>query len=151
MNEERRIPAVTESLENSFGEVDSKTDFGSVLVDTASNAVEDNFSDYLESLLAVKVGSYLDELDDLNTKVWFKDALKSSVGFMLLARCGLNPHEYYDREDFARIFDFSTPETIAILGGAASDVSEMALREIGETVKSLQREEKRKIRTFAPT
>ena len=134
---ERYESTVTESLENSFGELESHTDFASALMNTAKNAVEDNYSDYLSDLVSVKVGSYLDELDDLNTGVWFKDALTSSIGFMLLSRCGLDPHEYYSREDFARVFDFSTPETVAILGGAASDISEMVLREIGATVKNL--------------
>ena len=147
---ERYESAVTESLENSFGELESHTDFASALMDTAKNAVEDNYSDYLSDLVSVKVGSYLDELDDLNTGVWFKDALTSSIGFMLLSRCGIDPREYYSREDFARVFDFSTPETVAILGGAASDISEMVLREIGATVKNLQMEERKQNRTFAP-
>lgn len=147
---ERYEAAVTESLENSFGELESHSDFADVLMDTAKNAVEDNYSDYLSDLVSVKVGSYLNELDDLNTGVWFKDALTSSIGFMLLSRCGIDPHEYYSREDFARVFDFSTPETVAILGGAASDISEMVLREIGATVKNLQMEERKQNRTFAP-
>ncbi len=147
---ERYESTVTESLENSFGELESHTDFASALMDTAKNAVEDNYSDYLSDLVSVKVGSYLDELDDLNTGVWFKDALTSSIGFMLLSRCGIDPHAYYSREDFARVFDFSTPETVAILGGAASDISEMVLREIGATVKNLQMEERKQNRTFAP-
>ncbi len=88
---ERYESTVTESLENSFGELKSHTDFASALMDTAKNAVEDNYSDYLSDLVSVKVGSYLDELDDLNTKVWFMDALTSSIGFMLLSRCGIEP------------------------------------------------------------
>lgn len=147
---ERYESAVTESLENSFGELESHTDFASVLMDTAKNAVEDNYSDYLSDLVSVKVGSYLDELDELNTGVWFKDALTSSIGFMLLSRCGIDPRAYYSREDFERVFDFSTPETVAILGGAASDISEMVLREIGTTVKNLLMEERKQNRTFAP-
>ena len=141
--------AVTEALENSFGAVESKGGLASTLLETAKNAVEDNFSDYLSDLRSVKGDSFLEELDELNTEVWFKTALTNSVAFILLTRCGMDAREYFDREDFVRVFDFSTPQTVAILGGAASDISEMVLREIGATVKNLQMEERKQNRTFA--
>ena len=47
------------------------------------------------------------------------------------------------------MLDFNTHETIGVLGVAASDISEMVLREIEVTVRALQREEKSKARTFA--
>ena len=147
--QDRYEASVIEALQNSFGETENTSDLASVLLDTAKNAVEDNFPDYLSDLLAVKGDSYLEELDELNTEVWFKTALTNSVGFMLLSRCGFDAREYFEREDFSRVFDFSTPETVAILGGAASDISEMVLREIGATVKNLQMEERKQIRTFA--
>lgn len=147
--QERYEDAVTEALENSFGEIEDKGGFASVLMATAKNAVEDNFSDYLSDLITVKGDSFLEELDDLNTEVWFKTALTSSIGFMLLTRCGIDAREFFGREDFTRVFDFSTPETVSILGGAASDISEMVLREIGETVKGLQIEERKQNHTFA--
>ena len=147
--QERYEDAVAEAIENSFGEIADKSSFATVLLETAKNAAEDNFSDYLSDLLTVKGDSFLDELDELNTEVWFKTALTNSIGFMLLSRCGIDAREYFDREDFSRVFDFNTPQTVAILGGAASDISEMALREIGETVKNLQKAERKQNRTFA--
>ena len=147
--QDRYEEAVTEALENSFGEIEEKTGFASILLGTAKNAVEDNLSDYLSDLVIVKGDSYLDELDELNTEVWLKTALTNSVAFMLLTRCRMDAREYFDREDFVRVLDFSTPQTVAILGGAASDISEMVLREIGATVKNLQMEERKQNRTFA--
>lgn len=147
--QDRYEEAVTEALEDSFGEAENHGSFASILFDTAKNAVEDNFSDYLSDLLTVKGASFLEELDDLNTEVWLKTALTNSIGFMLLTRCGIGAREFFGREDFTRVFDFSTPETAAILGGAASDISEMVLREIGETVKDLQTAERKQNRTFA--
>ena len=146
---DRYEASVVEALQNSFGETENHTDLASVLLETAKNAVEDNFPDYLSDLIAVKCGSYLDELDDLNTEVWFKSVLTNSIGFMLLSRCGFDARQYFENEDFSRVFDFSTQETIAILGGAASDMSEMVLLEIGATVKNLQMEERKQNRTFA--
>ena len=123
-----REEAVTEALENSFGEIEEKTGFASILLGTAKNAVEDNLSrSYLSDLVIVKGDSYLDELDELNTEVWLKTALTNSVAFMLLTRCGMDAREYFDREDFVRVLDFNTPQTVAILGGAASDIPSICL------------------------
>lgn len=91
--QDRYEEAVTEALENSFGEIEEKTGFASILLGTAKNAVEDNLSDYLSDLVIVKGDSYLDELDELNTEVWLKTALTNSVAFMLLTRCGMDARE----------------------------------------------------------
>lgn len=141
--------AVSESLQDSFGEIDGATDFPHLLIEISKNAVDDNLSDYLSDLNAVKGDSFLKDLDDTSLEVWLKDTLKSSVAFMALSRTGYDPHEYFSREDFEHIFDFNTNAVISVLGSATSDISEMVIKEIGETVKELEKEEKQKIRTFA--
>lgn len=140
--------AVSESLQDSFGEIDGATDFPHLLIEISKNAVDDNLSDYLSDLNAVKGDSFLEDLDDTSLEVWLKDTLKSSVAFMALSRTGYDPHEYFSREDFEHIFDFNTNAVISVLGSATSDISEMVIKEIGETVKELEKEEKQKIRTF---
>ncbi len=141
--------AVSESLQDSFGEIDGAIDFPHLLIEISKNAVDDNLSDYLSDLNAVKGDSFLEDLDDTSLEVWLKDTLKSSVAFMALSRTGYDPHEYFSREDFEHIFDFNTNAVISVLGSATSDISEMVIKEIGETVKELEKEEKQKIRTFA--
>ena len=141
--------AVSESLQDSFGEIDGAIDFPHLLIEISKNAVEDNLSDYLSDLNAVKGDSFLEDLDETSLEVWLKDTLKSSVAFMALSRTGYDPHEYFSREDFEHIFDFNTNSVISVLGSATSDISEMVIKEIGETVKELEKEEKQKIRTFA--
>ena len=141
--------AVSESLQDSFGEIDGAIDFPHLLIEISKNAVDDNLSDYLSDLNAVKGDSFLEDLDDTSLEVWLKDTLKSSVAFMALSRTGYDPHEYFSREDFEHIFDFNTNSVISVLGSATSDISEMVIKEIGETVKELEKEEKQKIRTFA--
>ena len=143
--------AVSESLQASFGDVDEPRDFPHLLMDISGYAVEDNLSDYLMELNAVKAGSFLEELDDTSLEAWLKTTLKSSVAFMVLSRAGYEPRQYFDREDFSHLFDFNTLEVISVLGAAVSDISEMVIREMGETVKEMEKEEKRKIRTFAQT
>ena len=143
--------AVSESLQASFGDVEEPRDFPHLLIDISGYAVEDNLSDYLMELNAVKAGSFLEELDDTSLEAWLKTSLKSSVAFMALSRAGYEPRQYFDREDFSHLFNFNTVEVISVLGAAVSDISEMVIREMGETVKEMEKEEKRKIRTFAQT
>lgn len=138
--------AVKESLQDSFGEVELTVDFPHFLMEIAKNAVEDNFSDYLSNLQSVKGDSFLEELDDLNLEVWLKDTLRSSVAYMALVRAGYQPSLYFTRDDFSHIYDFNTVPVISVLGAATSDISEMVIREIAETVKGL---EKRKNRVIA--
>ena len=143
--------AVSESFQASFGDVEEPRDFPHLLMDISGYAVEDNLSDYLMELNAVKAGSFLEELDDTSLEAWLKTSLKSSVAFMALSRAGYEPRQYFDREDFSHLFDFNTVEVISVLGAAVSDISEMVIREMGETVKEMEKEERRKIRTFAQT
>lgn len=140
---------VKESLQDSFGEVELTADFPHFLMEIAKNAVEDNFSDYLSNLQSVKGDSFLEELDDLNLEVWLKDTLRSSVAYMALVRAGYQPSLYFTRDDFSHIYDFNTIPVISVLGAATSDISEMVIREIAETVKGLEKEEKQSNRTFA--
>lgn len=141
--------AVKESLQDSFGEVELTADFPHFIMEIAKNAVEDNFSDYLSNLQSVKGDSFLEELDDLNLEVWLKDTLRSSVAYMALVRAGYQPSLYFTRDDFSHIYDFNTVPVISVLGAATSDISEMVIREIAETVKGLEKEEKQSNRTFA--
>ena len=146
---DRYLEEVKEALSNSFGEVVDADDFQGFLMQIAEHVVNDNLNDYAADLTAVKAGSLLEELDELNTKQWLRHTLVSSVGYMLMTRCGLDANELYGFENFAHVLDFNTHDTIGVLGVATSDISEMVLREIEATVRALQREEKANARTFA--
>jgi hypothetical protein len=54
----------------------------------------------------------------------------------------MSRRQYFTGEDFSRVYDFNTIDVISVLGAATSDISEMVIREIGETVKELEKEEK---------
>ncbi len=136
--------AVIETLANRYGTPQGGADLTASLLETAKAVTEDNAADYLTALCEVKNGSLLEELDTDNTEVWFKGILENSIGYMLLTRCGMDARAQFSAGDFAHIADFNTPETISILGTAASDISEMVLREIASTVLSLRRQETRK-------
>ena len=146
--EPRYEDTVIEALENSYGEFPDRPGLAACLLEAAKVIVEDNLGDYYTELRGVKAGSLLEELDDLSTETWFKGLVESSVAFIMLTRCGIDPMDYFSGEDFAHVYDFDTPETLSILGGAVSDIAEMPLREIATTVLSLYRAEQRENRTF---
>ena len=146
--DERYEQAVMERLSDRFGDVES-TDLASALMETAKNAVEDNLQDYFSQLKDCTKDSFLEELDDFNIEVIYRRLAANSVAFMLISRCGLDTNEFFDREDFADIVNFNTPATINAIGIATSDIAEMALREILQSVRNVQIAEKDQNRTFA--
>ena len=146
---ERYEQAVIERLSDRFGDVES-TDLASVLMETAKNAVEDNLQDYMPQLKSCTQDSLLEGLDDYNIEVIYRQLAVNSVAYMLMSRCGVDTEAVFEREDFAEIINFNTPATINALGIATSDISEMALREISQTIRDVQIAEKSQNRTFAP-
>ena len=78
-------------MENSFGELEQKDNLGAALLSAANNAVEDNIHDYLSELYHLTEGSFLEELDEYNVEVMYRRALQTSIGYMLVVRCGLDP------------------------------------------------------------
>ena len=146
--DERYEQAVMERLSDRFGDVES-TDLASALMETAKNAVEDNLQDYFSQLKDCTKDSFLEELDDFNIEVIYRRLAANSVAFMLISRCGLDTNEFFDREDFADIVNFNTPAMINAIGVATSDIAEMALREISQSIRNVQMAEKDQNRTFA--
>ena len=146
--ETRYEQPVMERLSDRFGELEG-TDLASALMETAKNAVEDHLQDYLSQLKDTTADSFLEELDDLNIEVMYQRLAVNSVAFMLVSRCGLDTSEYFEREDFQDIVNFNTPATINALGIATSDIAEMALREISQTIRDVQVAEKTQSRTIA--
>ena len=142
--------AMMEALSDSFGiPREQMQSFPEFLEKTAEVLVEDNITDYLRDLTLNTKGSLLEDLDEFNIEVELRRTMRSSITYMLLTRCGYDPSIYEDYLDFSHIRDFDTPDVATILGNAVSDVSEMALREIGVTVRALEKAERTQNRTFA--
>lgn len=146
---ERYEQAVIERLSDRFGDVES-TDLASVLMETAKNAALDNLQDYMPQLKSCTQDSLLEGLDEYNIEVIYRQLAVNSVAYMLMSRCGVDTEAVFEREDFAEIINFDTPAAINALGIATSDISEMALREISQTIRDVQIAEKSQNRTFAP-
>ena len=134
-------PEVIETLEATFGNLAEKENLAAAVRSACHNAVADNITDYLQDLRDCREDSLLEELDDLNLEVFYRDALEVSVAYMLMTRLGLRADDYFSPDEFAHVYEFNTPPTINALGIATSDIAEMGLREISRTVMQAQREQ----------
>ena len=134
-------PEVIETLEATFGNLAEKENLADAVRSACHNAVADNFTDYLQDLRDCREDSLLEELDDLNLEVFYRDALEVSVAYMLMTRLGLRADDYFTADEFAHVYEFNTPPTINALGIATSDIAEMGLREISRTVMQAQRDQ----------
>ena len=139
---------IIESLENKYGELDDKSSLGLAIKSVSKILVEDNMQDYLEDLKFYRENSSLESMTDEAVQLLFQNALENSIAFSMIKRCGLNPNDYFTNEDFTPILAFDSYETITRLGVATSEISEMGIREIYNTIKKLRINEINKIRTF---
>ena len=139
---------IIESLENKYGELEDKSSLGLAIKSVSKILVEDNMQDYLEDLKFYRENSSLEPMTDEAVQLLFQNALENSIAFSMIKRCGLNPNDYFTNEDFTPILAFDSYETITRLGVATSEISEMGIREIYNTIKKLRINEINKIRTF---
>lgn len=139
---------IIESLENKYGELEDKSSLGLAIKSVSKIIVEDNMQDYLEDLKFYRENSSLEPMTDEAVQLLFQNALENSIAFSMIKRCGLNPNDYFTNEDFTPILAFDSYETITRLGVATSEISEMGIREIYNTIKNLRINEINKIRTF---
>ena len=142
MDDDSRMP-VMERLREVFG-AEGGNDLGALLMDAAAKSVEGTYGDYLTDLIYEKEDSFLEELDDLNIEVTFRDTLRASVQYAVLTRCGLDASRYLDEEDLRGITNFNTIATLACLGTATAQVNRTILLEIGDTIRNIEREKVKK-------
>lgn len=138
LTEENREP-VMERLRDTFG-IDGSGDLGDLLMETAEKLVQESYGEYLPDLLYEREDSFLEELDDFNVEVLFRNTLRASVQYAVLSRCGLDVSRYLDAEDFREITNFNTTAALACLGTAVSQGSRELLLEIGDTIRKIERE-----------
>lgn len=131
---------VIETLENTFGELENKDSIAQAVLSAAKNAVEDNIPDYLNDLLYYVDDSFLFGLEEDMISAMYKTVITDSVAYMMIVRLGIDTELYFEAEDFSKIANFNTPETLNALGIATSDIAEMGLGEIARTVLALDKQ-----------
>ena len=114
------------------------------LMAVAREMVNDNLEEYLDGLEYAVEGTYLEDLDEVTIRSDFRQLATDSVYYLLSRRCGLDPMELLEEEDFMHITDYHHLSVLTFLGNAASQLSESILIDIGKTVHKISLEEARK-------
>ena len=131
--------SVSAMLERNYG-VSGKNGLAEQFESVASQLAAEYWRDHSRDILGIVADSYLEEYDDYNIEVAFKNAAVVSITYSLMSRCGMQPEEHFEHEDFFSIFDFNTPRTVAALGTAVSEINEQVLRQIEVTIRNYERE-----------
>ena len=130
---------VSAALEQRF-DVSGENGLADQLERVAAQLVDEYWHDNRRDIVGIVDGSFLEGYDDFNIGAAFRNAAVVSTTYALLSRCGMQPGDYFEHEDFLNVFDFNTPQTVAALGTAISQSSELVLRQIEVTIKNYERE-----------
>ena len=136
---EAHTDSVSAMLERNYG-VSGRNGLTEQFEAVASRLASEYWRDHSRDILGIVADSYLEEYDDYNIEVAFKNAAAVSITYSLMSRCGMQPEDHFEHEDFFSIFDFNTPRTVAALGTAVSEINEQVLRQIEVTIRNYERE-----------
>ena len=135
------IEAVSSALEDSFG-AERGVSLASQLETAAALLADEYWMGNSRDILDIVDGSSLEEYDDFNIGVSFRDAAAVSIAHTLLRRCGFEPENYLEPQDYEAVFEWNTPEAVTALGTAVSENAQMVLRQIERTIRSYERSQK---------
>ena len=130
---------VSAALEQRF-DVSGENGLADQMERVAAQLVDEYWHDNRRDIVGIVDGSFLEDYDEFNIGAAFRNAAVVSTTYALLSRCGMQPGDYFEHEDFLNVFDFNTPQTVAALGTAISQSSELVLRQIEVTIKNYERE-----------
>ena len=130
---------VSAALEQRF-DVSGENGLADQMERVAAQLVDEYWHDNRRDIVGIVDGSFLEDYDEFNIGAAFRNAAVVSTTYALLSRCGMQPRDYFEHEDFLNVFDFNTPQTVAALGTAISQSSELVLRQIEVTIKNYERE-----------
>lgn len=134
---------IIEELQNHFGDTGvENADIAAIVLGISINAISDNYRDYYEELLKAADNSALADMSDDEISSTFVLQLMTSVSHTVLVRLGIDPAAIFHGDEYESITLFNSPDTIVQLGTATSDISEMILRQIERSVRSMERQER---------
>ena len=142
---------IIEELQNHFGDTGAEnTNMAATVLGISINAVSDNYRDYYEELLKAADNSALADMSDDEISSTFVLQLMTSVSHTVLVRLGIDPAAIFHGDEYESIRLFNSPDTIVQLGTATSDISEMILRQIERSVRSMERQERGTLANVEP-
>ena len=136
--ESHHVIPIMAMLEQNYGV--GGDDLGEHIAVAARSLADEYWADNQKDFFHIVDDSFLAEYDDYNIGIQFKAAVTASITYTVLSRCGLKPEEYMGHEDFRPIFDFNTIPAVMALGSAVSQCSRRLLLQIGDTIRTAERE-----------
>ena len=143
--EDAQKEAVLDHLADAYGLAEGDTaDLNFALSAIAYQLTGENLEEAMDGLLYETEGTFLEGLDEDTVRVEFRRLLMDSAFYTLAVRCGLDPMEYLEEEDFSGITDYNALPVLTFLGNAVSQLVEPVLVDIGRTVRRILIEESQK-------
>ena len=125
------------AMERSFG-VKADGLLEAQLEDVAMTLATEYWADHQKPFLDIVANSFLEEYDELNIEVAFKTAVANSVAYTMYSRLVENPDHYFEHEDFQKVFDFNSRQTVNALGTAVNEISTRMFQEIEKAINEFE-------------
>ena len=120
----------------------SQTDsMNAALLELAQQLTADNLDEAMDGLAYEVADTFLEELDEDNIRVRFRELMTNSIFYTLSRRCGQEPMDVLDDDDFIRIVDFNKLPVLSFLGNAVSEQCEAVLFDIGREMRKIYKKE----------
>ena len=139
-NEDRIINHLTETYNI---DLPGKPTLSDVLMELAKQTAEENLDDAMDGLSYEVKDSFLEELDEDTIRYQFRTLLTNSAFYMMAKRCGLEPMDVLEPDDFTGVTDFNSLAVLTFLGNATHEIAEPVLRDIGRELAAILREQQR--------
>ena len=135
---------ITDYLVETYGfEFRKIRSFSEALMEVAEQYAEDNLEEAMEGLAYEIPDTFLEGLGEEAVRSQFRELLICSSYYMMARRCGIDPMETLEDEDFTGITDFNRISVLAFLGNAVHEMVEPVLRGIGLEIAGIYRENRR--------
>ena len=135
---------ITEHLIDAYDlELEGVPTLHSVLRKVAEQYAEENLEEAIDGIEYELHDTFLEGLGEDAVRVSFRTLLENSAYYIMAKRCGLEPMDTLEPDDFTGITDFNHISMLSFIGNAAHEIAEPVLRDIGREVAAILRENQR--------
>ena len=132
--------AILDHLADTYGLLQTDS-MNTALMELAQQLTADNLDEAMDGLAYEVADTFLEELDEDNIRVRFRELMTNSIFYTLSRRCGQEPMDVLDDDDFIRIVDFNKLPVLSFLGNAVSEQCEAVLFDIGREMRKIYKKE----------
>ena len=121
-------------LQRAYGLDEGDGGLAGTLYRAAQESVREWLPDAFDELKQDVQGTFLEELDEQNQEVEFRDLMTDSVWYVLLKRCGMDTEAYLSADSLRHITDFNDLRVLGHLGTAVNEICRPILMQLGRYV-----------------